>query len=167
MASPQWQWNLRQHAWTCGLEVERSGWLRGVRASWGVPRLGKPYGAAEVASIDGGPTVNGTVMLIRQPFDGEPETLLEYEIDSPYTYAGIQREWVGEQEYGTVYRYRLVVERAEFLYLEMEEGGCTSRRTNFAVGPIEDVVEYRQVEDTQSWGSEHQKALVIPFQDVR
>ena len=167
MALMTYRWNSRQHRFTCGLEVRRVGWLRGARAEWGVPTVAEWVGG-EVVEIDPAPVVEGTVMLVRQPFDGEPETLVEYEVDSPYNYAGIVREWEGEQDYGTVFRYRLVIPRATFHWLTVrQEGGGYAKRTDWSVGPFEDVVEYRQVDDSESWGSVHQGALVIPWQDAR
>ena len=152
---------------TANLQAAHEGWLRKVRLSWGIPQpldYASAWPTSTVIDYDGGPIVNATVTLKSSDNGTNAKTIFTQTINCPYNYGGVTKEFTTEVDYGSAKTFELIISNVKFLYIDTETNGIITTYTSYTTA-VDDTVTFRQGTDTQSWGSDDEKSLFIPFED--
>lgn len=162
---------------TFRLDVEKAGWSDGVRSFWGQPR---PTFANvrfdnrldyTIENFQDSCLCTGTVILTSFVGYQTTKTLMEQELNGDrYNYGNVIREVLSEVPYGLSAMFRLrydgtmVFPRFDVVFPE----GTRQVVENYELSGsylANDIVYFHHPADTQSWGSEQERDLFIPFQD--
>lgn len=155
---------------TCGLYVQRHGWLRGALCSWGEPR---PIGShlaqnAVVTDYDRGAMLqSASSELYLQKGDGTRTRIFRQRFvgDTPsyFNFDDVIKQFVAEVGYGETVMFEYLLSPVVLSFVDLAFPDGTTQRMQDVELSVDDKHIYRQHQDTQSWGSDSQKILFWPY----
>lgn len=145
---------------TVNLNVSRQGWNNGVLMTIESPM---PISWSDLAgdnaeiaeqNWDGAAVISGELLIENNTSE---KILYQMDYDGVYaTYLNFPMQFDDELAYGSVAEYSISGVTVTFNF-----GGVISPITK----ELSESIYYRQIEDTESWGSEHERKLFIPYQN--